>query len=168
MPGAAARVHRNVLVRFASTTARQSASETSSSGRPTCPTTPPALLTRMSTLPIDATKSPTWRSSVTSTVSRSQPCTVAPCSVSAAAIALPMPCAVPVTIATRPRRSGTGPAVRDQVAHFLDPCLPDAQHILVGPLVQAAERAVSEQLAHLRRGEAPPSPGVPPPPSPPG
>ena len=47
--GTTARVHRNVLVRFASTTCRQSWSVTSSSGRPTCPQTPPALLTRMST-----------------------------------------------------------------------------------------------------------------------
>src|SRR3954452_12638942 len=153
IPGATARVQRNVDFRFASTTACQSASETSSSGRPTWPTTPPALLTRMSTLPIDATKSATWRSAVASTVSRAQPCTVAPCSVSAAAIALPMPCAVPVTIATRPRRSGTGPAVRDQVAHLLDARLPHAQHVLVRSLVQASERSVTEQLARLRRVE---------------
>jgi hypothetical protein len=91
MPGATARVHRKVLVRLASTTARQSASEISSSGRPTWPTTPPALLTRMSTFPTAATNSSTCAASVTSTVSRSQPWTVAPCSPSAAAIAAPMP-----------------------------------------------------------------------------
>src|SRR5690348_12763694 len=153
MPGATARVQRNVLVRFASTIARQSSSGTSSSGRPTWPTTPPALLTRMSTRPTDATKPSTCAASVTSTVSRSTPRTVAPCSSSAAAMPAPMPCAVPVTIATRPPSSGTGPAVCDQVAHLLDPRLPDAQNVLVRPLVQAAERAVAEQLAHLRRVE---------------
>ena len=54
MPGTTARVHRNALVRLASTTACQSCSETSSSGWPTWPTTPPALLTRMSTSPAAA------------------------------------------------------------------------------------------------------------------
>src|SRR5438128_2157354 len=146
-----ARVQTNVLVRFASTTACQSSSETSSSGRPTCPTTPPALLTRISTEPIRSRSAATCAPSVTSTVSLSTPCTVAPCRSSADAIAEPIPCAVPVTSAVLPWRSGTRPAVLDHVANFLDARLPDAQHVLVGTLVQAAERSVAEQLAHVGR-----------------
>src|SRR5712692_3533855 len=151
MPGTTARVQTNVLVRFASTTACQSSSETSSSGRPTCPTTPPALLTRMSTGPIRPRSAATCALSVTSTVSLSTPWTVAPCRSSARAIAEPIPCAVPVTSAVLPGRSGTRPAVLDQLAHFLDARLPHAQHVLVGTLVEAAERAVAEQLPHLGR-----------------
>src|SRR5262245_55153531 len=107
----------------------------------------------MSTRPIPRTKPSTCASSVTSTVSRSQPWTTAPCSASAAAIPAPIPCAVPVTTATRPPRSVTRPPVLDQGAHLLDAGLPHPQHVLVRPLVEAAERAVAEQLADLRRVE---------------
>src|ERR1044071_602802 len=153
MPGVTARVQTKVLVRFASTTACQSSSEICSSGRPIWPTTPPALLTRMSIRPISATSSSTWRESLTSTVSRSRPCTTAPCAASAAAIAAPIPCAVPVTSATRPERSGNGPAVLEQVAHLFDPCLPHAHPVGGRALVGTAERPVAEQVAHLERVE---------------
>src|SRR5512146_1005286 len=152
MPGATARVQTNVLVRFASTTACQSASETSSSGRPTWPTTPPALLTRMSTRPIPATRSATCPESLTSTVSRSCPCTTAPCASSAAAMPAPIPCAVPVTSATRPVRSGI-PTVLEQRPDLLDARRPDTEDVGLRPLVGAAERAVAEQIAHIARIE---------------
>src|SRR5256885_4728270 len=105
----------------------------------------------MSTAPPSSTNADTCSASVTSTVSRSQPRTTAPCSSSADAIPAPMPWAVPVTSATRPARSATAPAVRDQVAHLLDAGGPHAQDVLVGTLVEPAERAVSEQLADRRR-----------------
>src|SRR2546425_9044120 len=149
MPGTTARVHTKVLFSFGPTTPRQSSSEPSSSGRPTCPTTPPALLTRMSTGPIRSMSDATWSRSVTSTSSLSTPCTVAPCWASAAAIAEPMPCAVPVTSAVLPLRSGTRPAVLDQVAHFLDAGVPHAKHVAVGTLVEPPERAVAELLAQV-------------------
>src|SRR5712691_3874208 len=105
----------------------------------------------MSTGPMRATSAATCSGSVTSTVSLSTPWTVAPCSASAATIAEPIPWAVPVTSAVRPLRSGTPPAVLDQVAHFLDARLPHSEHVLVGTLVEPAERAVAEQLPHLGR-----------------
>ena len=126
MPGTTARVQRKVLVRLASTTARQSSSETSSSGRPTWPTTPPALLTRTSTAPIRS-RSAADRGGVAhvdgvlvDAVHRR-----ARRRCSAAAIAAPMPWAVPVTSATLPSSSGT-PAqpFSMSVAHLVDAGLP--------------------------------------------
>src|SRR5439155_17632848 len=99
--------------------------------------------------PMRSTSSATWAGSETSQVSRSTPWTVAPCSASAFAMAAPMPPAVPVTSATRPERSGIAPAVLEDVPHLFDARLPDAQHVLVGPLVGAAEGAVAEQFPHL-------------------
>src|SRR5947208_3514443 len=98
----------------------------------------------MSMRPIDATNSSTARASVTSTVSRSQPKTVAPRASSAFAIAVPIPCAVPVTIATRPEKPPAGsaadiPPTLDQLANLIDTCLPHTQHVFIGPLVQPAE-----------------------------
>ena len=51
MPGATACVMKNAPERLTSKIACQSPCEISSSGRPTWPRTPPALLTRMSTAP---------------------------------------------------------------------------------------------------------------------
>ena len=82
-----------------------SSSETSSIGGGSGPTTPPALLTRMSTPPTEAKNAVDLAGSLTSTVGRRvlvEPVTVAPSSRSAAAIAAPMPCAVPVTTAVLP------------------------------------------------------------------
>src|SRR4051812_47280632 len=143
MPGATARVHTNVLVRLASTTARQSASDTSSSGRPTCPATPPAQLTRTSTRPSSDTSAATAAESLTSHASRSTPCTVRPSAASAETIAAPIPCALPVTSATR-----SAPAMLEPLARLLHAGRPHAQHVLVRALVVAAERAVAQQLAH--------------------
>src|SRR3954462_5164177 len=147
IPGVTARVATNVLVRFASTTARQSASDTSSSGRPTWPTTPPAQLTSTSTRPISCTSAATAAESVTSHSSRSTPWTMNPSAASAAAIAAPIPCAVPVTSATR-----SGPAMLEPLARLLDARRPHPQHVLVRALVVAAERAVAQQLAHRGGG----------------
>src|SRR4051794_25900322 len=148
MCGTTARVQRKALVRLASTTARQSAGETSSSGFPTWPTTPPALLTRTSTGPMRSTSAATASGSLRSALSRSTRCTVAPSASSPSAIAAPMPWAVPVTSATVPSSSATVvPAVLDEVADLLDAGLPDTQDVLVGPLVEPAELAVAEQLA---------------------
>src|SRR5437660_1308732 len=49
------------------------------------------------------------------------------------------------------RRLAAAPAVGEQIANLLDAGLPDAQHVLVGALVQTAERPVAEQLPHLGR-----------------
>src|SRR5580692_1376132 len=106
IPGTTARVHRNVLVRLASTIACQSSSVTSSSGRPAWPQTPPALLTRMSTAAIAAKNSATSAGLVRSATSLSTRWTTAPSPASASAIAAPMPCAVPVTTAVLPARPG--------------------------------------------------------------
>src|ERR1700683_2219609 len=106
MPGITARLHRNAVVRLASTTSPQFWSVTSSIGWPTCPATPPALLTRMSTSPTAAKNSRTATGSLKSALSLSTPCTVAPSSLSAAAIAVPMPCATPVTTAVLPASPG--------------------------------------------------------------
>src|SRR3954471_11824217 len=99
----------------------------------------------MSTRPTEATNASTAAGSVTSTVSLSQPSTAAPWSASARAMPAPILCATPVTIATRPLRSGTRPAALEQVANLLDPRLPDAQHVLVRADVRPAEGAVAEQ-----------------------
>src|SRR5712691_5626625 len=107
----------------------------------------------MSTGPMRATSAATCSGSVTSTVSLSTPWTVAPCSASAATIAEPIPWAVPVTSAVRPLRSGTSPAVLDQVAHFLDARLPHPEHVLVGTLVEPAERTVAQQFPDVGRIE---------------
>src|SRR4051812_28010662 len=147
IPGATARVHTNVLVRLASTTARQSASDTASSGRPTWPTTPPAQLTSTSTRPMRCTSQATAAASVTSHSSLSTPCTRIPSARSAATIAAPMPCAAPVTSAVR-----SGPAMLEPLAGLLHARGPHAQHVLVRALVVAAERAVAQQLAHRARG----------------
>src|SRR4051794_35004197 len=155
MPGTTARVHTNVLVRFASTTARQSASDTASTGWWTWPATPPAQLTSTSTRPICATSASTAAESVTSHSSRSTPWTVNPSAASAAAIAAPIPCAVPVTSATR-----SGPAMLEPLARLLDPRRPHPQHVLVRALVIAAQRAVAQQLAHRRGGLGPQRPDV--------
>src|SRR5439155_1132775 len=80
-------------------------------------------------------------------------CTVAPCSASAFAMAAPIPPLVPVTSATLPARSGIAPAALEDLAHLLDTRPPDAQDVVVGPLVEAAEGAVAQQLPHLVRIE---------------
>src|SRR3954469_9109565 len=147
MPGTTARVHTNVLVRFASTTARQSASDTASTGWWTWPATPPAQLTSTSTRPICATSASTAAESVTSHSSRSTPWTVNPSAASAAAIAAPIPFAGAVTRAPR-----QGPAMLEPLARLLDARRPHPQHVLVRALVVAAERAVAQQLAHRRGG----------------
>src|SRR3984957_13310181 len=110
--GTAARVRRNMVVRFASTTSCQASVVTSSSGRPTWPTTPPAVLTRMSTAPTAAKKSSTTNASVRSAAVSADPsravgslstrCTFAPSAARASAIAAPIPWAAPVTTATLP------------------------------------------------------------------
>src|SRR5438445_11989446 len=100
----------------------------------------------MSTEPIRSMSAATCARSVTSTESLSTPCTLAPWRSSAAAIAAPIPWAVPVTSAVRPPRSGTRPAVLDQLTHFLDARLPHAQHVRVGTLVEASEQAVAELI----------------------
>src|SRR5256885_1668086 len=64
----------------------------------------------------------------------------------------PIPCAVPVTSATRPVRSGI-PALLEQRPDLLDAPRPDTENVGLGPLVGAAEGAVAEQLAHLARIE---------------
>ena len=99
-------------------------------------TTPPALLTRMSTRPIRSTSAATCCGSATSAVSRSTPCSGRAVLRERVGIAAPMPCAVPVTSATRPPRSGTAPAVPHQVAHLLHARLPDAEDVLVRTLVE--------------------------------
>ena len=104
IPATTALLHRNAVVRFASSTARQSSPVTSSSGLPTCPATPPAQLTRMSTGPRPPKKAATAAGADRSAVSLSTPCTVAPSRRSASAIPAPMPCAVPVTTAVFPAR----------------------------------------------------------------
>src|SRR6185437_5009455 len=108
----------------------------------------------MSTRPTSATNAPTCCSLDASTVSRSKPWTVAPFAASSAPIPGPIPWAVPVTIATRPLRSGI-PAVLDQVAHLGDARIPDSLDVLVRALVHAAERPVAEQLAYVARIELP-------------
>src|SRR3954466_12863932 len=146
IPATTPRVHTNVLVRFASTTARQSSSDTSSSGRPTWPATPPAQLTSTSTRPMRCSSQATEAESVTSHSSLSTPCTRNPSARRAAAIAAPIPCAVPVTSAVR-----SGPAMLEQLARLLHARGPHAQHVGVRALVVAAERAVAQQLAHGAR-----------------
>ena len=154
----------NVLVRLASTIARQSSSETSSSGLPTCPQTPPAQLTRMSIaadplderrhllrvgdvacIPIDAV----------SVCSVLRECALDRRSDSAGRAGDERDAALEV------RHHASR---REHVADFLDARPPDPQDVLVGPHVEPAERAVSEQLAHVgriglaHRATRPPSP----------
>ena len=50
------------------------------------------------------------------------------------------------------RESGTRQPSSSSSRDFLDAGLPDPQHVVVGALVVAAERAVAEQLAHRRGG----------------
>src|SRR2546428_4832400 len=148
--GMTARVQRNALVRFASTIARQSSSLTSSSGRPTWPQTPPALLTSTSICPMRSTSRATWRGSVRSAVSRSTRWTVAPSSSSPAAIAVPIPWAVPVTRATLPLSSGiAAPPVLEQIADLRHAGPPELEHLPVRSLVGAAKAAVDGQPAEL-------------------
>src|SRR5437588_4411154 len=107
----------------------------------------------MSTRPIRSTSAATCLPSLRSAVSRSTRWTVAPSSSRPAAIAVPMPWAVPVTRATLPLSSGTrGPAVRDQVPDLGDARAPDLEHLRVRPLVGAAEDAVDREAAELVRG----------------
>src|SRR6266550_8790242 len=154
--GMTARVQRNVLVRFASTMARQSSSPISSRGRPTWPATPPALLTSTSMGPMRSISRATWPGSARSAVSRSTRCTFAPSSSSPSAIALPIPCAVPVTSATLPVSSGTsGPAVLDQVANLRHSCAPNLEDLLVGSLIGTPEDTVDGQPAQLVGGRLP-------------
>src|SRR5262245_9108211 len=101
----------------------------------------------MSTRPIRSRSAPTCSASVTSTVALSTPCAVAPLASSWRRIAAPMPCAVPVTSAVLPERSGiAAPAALDHLAYLFDARLPDAKHVLVGTLVDAARGAVAEEL----------------------
>src|SRR5512132_1073704 len=148
--GITARVQRNALVRLASTIARHSSSLTSSSGLPTCPTTPPAQLTRMSMRPRRAISFATCAGSVRSAVSRSTRWTVAPSSSRPFAIAVPIPWAVPVTSATLPLSSPIlVPAVLDEIADFRDTGTPKLEDFIVGSLVGAAEAPVHGDTAQL-------------------
>src|SRR2546426_12431914 len=148
--GMTARVQRNALVRFASTIARQSSSVTWSSGLPTWPTTPPALLTRMSMRPSRAISLATWAGSVRSAVSRSTRWTVAPSSSNPFAIAVPIPCAVPVTSATFPLSSPIlVPPVLDQVANLRHPGPPQLQDFLVRSLVGAPKASVDREATEF-------------------
>src|ERR1051326_4115507 len=129
MAGATAWLQWNAPSRFTPTIARQSASVTCSSGRPTCPATPPASFTSTSIRPraanVSLAMACTAARSVTSSgrasseppsaaasfavaanssASTSQPTTWAPRSASASAIARPRPCAAPVTMAVRPSK----------------------------------------------------------------
>jgi len=103
----------------------QSASGTSSTGRPSCPATPPALLTSTSTAPPVAVSMPLTHSvaaarsvrsstcvvtpafavSVSSAADRSQPKTRAPSPAKVAAIARPNPCPAPLTTTVLPVKS---------------------------------------------------------------
>src|SRR5437867_945256 len=149
--GMTARVQRNALVRLASTIARQSSSLTWSRGLPTWPTTPPALLTRMSTRPSRAMSFATCAESERSAVSRSTRWTVAPSSSNPFAIAVPIPCAVPVTRATLPLSSPIlVPPVLDQVANLRDTGPPELEYLVVRSLVGAAEASVDREAAELR------------------
>src|SRR5207253_4382328 len=137
-------------VRLASKIAFQSASLISSRGRPIWPTTPPAQFTRTSTRPMRATSASTCRASARSAVSRSTRCTFAPSSSSPLAIAVPIPCAPPLTSATLPESSATfRPAVLDQIADLGDAGPPEIEDLLVGALVGATEHAVDRQPAQL-------------------
>src|SRR5438552_3596471 len=150
--GMTARVQRNALVRFASTIERQSSSLTCSSGLPTWPTTPPALLTSTSMRPRRAIRSVTCLGSERSAVSRSTRWTFAPSSSRPFAIAVPMPCAVPVTSATLPLSSPIlVPPVLDEVAHFGDAGPPELEDFCIGPLVGATEASIDGQAAQLGR-----------------
>src|SRR5512143_142127 len=125
--GATACEKRNAPVTLTSKIFCQSASETSSSGWPTWPSTPPALFTRMSTRPVAANASATNASaallSLTSTrraahappaatqsrcvsssssSTKSQAQTLAPRWANARLMARPKPCAAPVTMAVLP------------------------------------------------------------------
>src|ERR1700685_3339424 len=122
--GTTARVHRNVVVRLASTTACQAASDTSSSGRPPWPPPPPAVLTRMSTGPTAVKTSLTADGSVRSAAVSADPsravgclstrCTFAPSAARAAAIGARIPWAPPVTTATLPASD----MLKHSVSHF--------------------------------------------------
>src|SRR5438477_1636322 len=152
IPGMTARVQRNALVRFASTIARHSSSLTSSRGLPTWPTTPPALLTSTSMRPSRLIRLATCLGSERSAVSRSTRWTFAPSSSSPFAIAVPIPCAVPVTSATFPVSSPIFvPPVLDEVAHFRDAGPPKLEHLRVGALVRAAKAPVDGEAAQLDR-----------------
>src|SRR6185503_18035552 len=90
----------------------------------------------------------TWAESVRSAVSRSTRWTLAPSSARPSAIAVPIPCAVPVTSATFPLSSPTlVPPVLDQLAHFRDARAPQLEDFLVGTLVRTAEAPVDRQAA---------------------
>src|SRR5436853_687364 len=145
-----ARGQRNALVRFASTIERQSSSLTWSSGLPTWPTTPPALLTSTSMRPRRAIRFVTCLGSDRSAVSRSTRWTFAPSSSRPFAIAVPIPCAVPVTSATLPLSSPIlVPSVLDQIANFGHACPPHLEHFGLRPLVRPTEDAVHRQSAQL-------------------
>src|SRR5205823_2030802 len=130
----------------------QSASLISSIGRPTWPTTPPAQLTRTSTRPMPSTRAVTCRGSARSAVSRSTRWTFAPSSASPSAMAVPMPCADPVTSATLPASSAIlGPAVLDEIPDLGDAGAPELEDLFVGPLVRASEDPVDGEPAQLLR-----------------
>src|SRR5438477_2556742 len=150
IPGMTARVQRNALVRLASTIAFHSSSLTSSRGLPTWPATPPALLTRTSMRPSRLMRPATCAGSERSAVSRSTRWTFAPSSSRPSAIAVPMPCAVPVTSATFPLSSPIfDPPVLDELADFRDARPPELEHLRVRALVRAATAAVDGQAAQL-------------------
>src|SRR5438477_5742211 len=97
-----------------------------------------------------ATSASTCRASARSAVSRSTRCTFAPSSSSPMAIAVPIPCALPVTRATFPESSAIlCPSVLDQIADLGDAGAPEIEDLLVGALVRAAEHAVDRQPAQL-------------------
>src|SRR5437764_1469193 len=85
-----------------------------------------------------------------SAVSRSTRWTFAPSSSRPFGIALPIPCAGPVTSATLPLSSAIlVPSVLDQIANFGHACPPHLEHFGLRPLVRPTEDAVDRQSAQL-------------------
>src|SRR6266702_2237572 len=88
-----------------------------------------------------------------SAVSRSTRWTFAPSSSRPFAIAVPIPCAVPVTSATFPVSSPIlVPSVLDEIAYFRDTGSPQLEDFRVRPLVRATEAPVDGQPAQLCGG----------------
>src|SRR5207302_4824626 len=78
--------------------------------------------------------------------------TVAPSSSRPSAIAVPIPCAVPVTSATLPLSSPiTTPPVLDQIADLRDTGAPELEHFRFRSVVRTTEAAVDGQTAQLGR-----------------
>src|ERR1700683_4565423 len=153
--GTTARVHRNALYRLACTTASQSSSENSSIGRPTWPTTPPAVLTRMSTPPTESKNALTSLGLVR--WARSCPPHAHPRRRRAAPRRSRRRCRAPCRSPPRsgrpaPRRSPE-PPVREQLPHLGHAGVPDDLHVLIRARVGAAQHAVRCRGPDLRRVE---------------